>query len=225
MAYTSSYETETLSYMQAGASLTDETSSSSVTVAATLEMSSPDDSEGLSAAIGGEAIASGEDTLTQGSVSATMVDGGVVTSADLSATMTAVAETPDGETAFASADTFADVSDGADIVFTLQKEIDSSETDEAGSTATATSTIDVVSFDISALDGEILEPEIAPPAEVVAAEAYAPPAEEELDGNFATLEFEATAIGEDSLVAADVFVIAIEDELSMSAAFIELAVE
>ena len=225
MAYTTSYETETLSYIQVGASLSDETSSSSVTVAATLEMSSPDDSEGLSAAIGGEAIASGEDTLTQGSVSATMVDGGGGTSADLSATMTAVAESPDGETAFASADTFAEVSEGADFVFTLQKEIDGSEIDEAGSTATATSTIDVVAFDLSASDGQVLEPETVAPAEIVTTDAYVAPAEEDLDGNFATLEFEATAIGENSLVAADVFVIAIEDELSMSAAFIELAVE
>lgn len=225
MAYTSSYETEKLSYVQAGVSVADETSSSSVSVEATLEMSSPDDSEGLSAAIGGEAIAGGEDTLTQGSVSASLVDEGGVTSADLSATMTAVAESPEGETAFASADTFADVSDGADIVFTFQKETDSSKTGEAGSTATATSTIDVVAFDISTSDGELIEPDAVVPAETVAAEADVAPAWEDLDGNFATLEFEATAIGEDSLVAADVFVIAIEDELSMSAAFVELAVE
>src|SRR3546814_7354327 len=75
----------------------------------TIATSSPDDSDGLSAVLGGDAIALGEDTLTVGSVSAEMVDGGSATTLSGTVDMLAAAETADGATAQTLADTFADI--------------------------------------------------------------------------------------------------------------------
>src|SRR5690606_18233157 len=107
MAYSSSYNSSIGSSVNTGIHVSDDSSSSSLTIGTAVTTSSPDDSDGLSAAVGGEALAIGEDTLALGDVSGTMIDDGNVTSVDLSATMIAGSEAGEGDTAFASADTFA----------------------------------------------------------------------------------------------------------------------
>ena len=47
----------------------------------------------------------------------------------------------------------------------------------------------------------------------------------DLDGNFASIDFTASAEGEDTLVMIDAYALVIEDELSTSEGFVVLAVE
>ena len=223
MTFTSSFSSGTSSHLQVGLSENGDTSMCSTSLTLSVEDASCDDSDGLAAVVAGDAVAVGEDTLTSGSVYGAVIDAGAVTTADLNAAMAAAAESPEGAMAFAT--TFAGVSDGAELIVTFTFETLSSETGEDGSAASATSSTELVAYDLQ-------PPE--PAASGSPAEADAPvegvPTEleiticDELDGNVATVDFAGLAIGEDSFVTADSFALAVEDELSLSSAYIELAV-
>ena len=47
----------------------------------------------------------------------------------------------------------------------------------------------------------------------------------DMDGSIAVMEFEALAIGEDTLVSVDAYALAVEDELSVAEGFVVLGVE
>lgn len=236
MSYSSSYSSSTNSGtstgVTVGTSSGDESSSSSITVDITTQTSSPDDSDGLAAVVGGSATALGEDTLATGSISGSLVDGGTVTSADLSATMVAASE--DGETANAWADTFAGVSDGAEVVFGYTVQTDSSQQGATGSTATSTSSTTVTAYDIDLSDiadsdsgGHVGGDEA--PTTNDQPDSSSPPTQVEgdggLDGNIASIEFDALAVGDDTVVEVDAFALAIEGELSISEGYEVLAVD
>lgn len=210
----------------------DESSSSSTAITTTMATSSPDDSDGLAAAVGGEASALGDDTLAAGSISAAMIDDGSVTSVDLSATMEAVSE--DDESAFAWADTFAGVSDGAEVIVGYTVENDSSHQSSTGSTAISTSTTNVTAYDIhpdtegdAASQTDSASGDDAPLTDgqqESRSGSIEDDASLDLDGNIALLEVDAVAVGDDSFVGVDAYLFAIEDELSISGADVELGV-
>jgi len=224
MTYTSSYTSTTSSSLETSTTVSDDSSSSSLVVDATIETSSPDDSEGLSAFVGGDALAAGEDTLTMGTLSAAVVDGGAVTSADLSVTMIAAAESSDGETA-ALTDTFAEISDGADFLFTYTLDASQTEETESGTMASSTSTTVVAAYDLQLDDGGAAVGDSVADAPTDSSSLSGDGDEScGLDGNLAILDFDVVAIGEDTFVGVDAFVLAVEDQLSSSTIFVELAV-
>jgi hypothetical protein len=204
-------------------------STSSTTYGTALETSSPDSSDGLAASLGGEAVAIGDDTLATGSISAVMADEGDITTLDSAVTMGAASEAADGETAFASADSFTDVF-GAEMTFSYTR--DSSQLSGTGSTATAISTTTTTAYNIQVSSSGSDDPSGDTCLEGTADDQPEPDASltdadgsVDLDGNVASIEFSALAIGDDSLVIVDAFALTIEDELSISAAFVELAVD
>jgi hypothetical protein len=235
MAYSSTYSSPTSSSTSTSTatntSTGNETSSSSLAVEMTVQSTTSDGSDGLSAALGGEATALGEDTLTVGSVSAEMEDGDAVTTLDGTATMVAASKDPDGG-ALALTDTFADVSDSAEFVFVVNVETSNSEQNEDGSTATSTSTIGVTAYNLEPTaagssidttaepvsDDEV--PEASDSLEDVSSSSS--DADWDIEGNIAVVEVDASATGDDTFVSVDAFALAIEDELSLSAAVVEL---
>lgn len=234
MSYSSSYEsslsssTGTTTVVET--TTEEETSSSSLSVEMSTQATSPDDSDGLAAALGGEAIAIGEDTLTVGTVSAEMDATGAITTLDGEVDMLAASESPE-DPAVAITDSFADVSDGADFVYTATVTSSSTEQTSTGSTATSSSTTDITAYDLDLSSGEgssggdgVADSDIAETGDQEASTSTAD-LDEDLEGNVAVIEFDATAFGDDTYVSVDAFALAIEDELSASGAVVELAVE
>lgn len=232
--FSSSLDSSTSTTTAVQTSTADETSSSSLAFDMTIETSPLDDSDGLAATLGGEAVALGEDTLTTGSVSAEMDAEGAVTTLNGTADMLAASEAPEGDTAQALTDSFAEVSDGAEFVFTYNVETDSGQQTQTGSAATSTSTTGVTAYNLELsiggddISGDGTATETDPPATTVSGDGTgsSPSGDDTdsgLDGNIATVEFDATAFGEDTFVSADAFALAVEDELSASAVLVELA--
>jgi hypothetical protein len=243
MTYSTSYSSSTQSGTSTGVavdtSTNDESESYSLTVDMTTQTSSPDDSDGLAAVVGGSATAIGDDTLTMGDISGELIDSGAVTSADLSATMVAASE--DGESATALTDTYADVSDGTEVLFGYTVNTQSSTQNATGSTATSTSTTNLVAYEI---DPDAAINTTGPVAGDDAADTISgddlsgaddqpepdsTPSDVEdngsLDGNFASMEFEGFVAGEDTFVSLDAYTLAVEDEISISDGILVLAVE
>jgi hypothetical protein len=194
----------------------------SLSFIATVSTSTPDGSEGLVGVVSGDATAVGEDTLTFGSLEAEIADTGAVSALDASVTMFAAAESPDGDEVYASAGTFAAASDTTEVTFTTTLNTSSTTKTPHSSTAIASSTTTISALEI---ESEIAETTAAGPSsstetiwdlddEVIGT----------LDGNVAILEFGADAFGGDTYLAVDGVALAIEDELSMSAGYLEIAV-
>jgi hypothetical protein len=103
----------------------------------------------LDLAIGGSAIAIGDNTLADGTTSSTVENLGPITEAIGYASFVAVANSQPGDPAAADANTFANVS-GADFVFeaTLQSTLQSGPMVGSGETAVSTSQTEVVAIDI-----------------------------------------------------------------------------
>jgi hypothetical protein len=231
-SYSSSTQSGTSSGTTVSTTTNDESSSTSTTVDMTTQTSSPDDSDGLAAEVGGSAVASGEDTLATGDLSGELIDSGAVTSADLSATMVAASEDPDSETAGAWTDTYADVSDGTEVLFSYTVNTENTTQGSTGSTATATSTTNLVAYDINT-DTVVNtagsdtgdepsdtddQPESSSPSSDVEDDG-------DFDGNFASMEFDAFALGDDTLVEVDAFTFVVEDEISISEGIVLLGVD
>ncbi|HWX29220.1 MAG TPA: hypothetical protein VNZ53_17480 [Steroidobacteraceae bacterium] len=200
-------------------------SSTSTGVTTIVETSSPDDSQGMSAVLGGEAVAAGTNTLTAGNLSGTLIGGGSASSAQLSASMVAASQSPTG-TPFAAADTFAGVSHGTEALVGTTVQSASSTQGPAGGAATATSTTNLTAYDIhpSTAGGDpVAGTNASGENDPVAGADYAQ-ANVNIDGNIALIEFNALAVGDDSLASVDAVALAVEDTLSVSSGLIELGI-
>ena len=200
-------------------------SSTSTGVTTIVETSSPDDSQGMSAVLGGEAVAAGTNTLTAGNLSGTLIGGGSASSAQLSASMVAASQSPTG-TPFAAADTFAGVSHGTEALVGTTVQSASSTQGPAGGAATATSTTNLTAYDIhpSTAGGDpVAGTNASGENDPVAGADYAQ-ANVNIDGNIALIEFNALALGDDSLASVDAVALAVEDTLSVSSGLIELGI-
>jgi hypothetical protein len=239
MSNTSTYQSSTHSTNGAGttAAISSGESSSlySTSASATVVTSTPDNSDGLAASVGGEAVAVGEDTLAVGSISGTLVDDGSVTALKGSATTAAASEASAGETAFTDAYTSAEVSDGTEFLVVINRETDTSQQSANGNTSTSTSSTSIVALDLQAANtgaqDTVLPASDADNDGDASADPLAnPPPDEsdialDLDGNIAVIDFHGIAVGDDTYVSADAFALAIEDELSLVSAFVVLAVD
>jgi hypothetical protein len=179
----------------------------------------------MSAVLGGEAVAAGTNTLTAGNLSGTLIGGGSASSAQLSASMVAASQSPTG-TPFAAADTFAGVSHGTEALVGTTVQSASSTQGPAGGAATATSTTNLTAYDIhpSTAGGDpVAGTNATGENDPVAGADYAQ-ANVNIDGNIALIEFNAIAVGDDSLVQVDAVALAVEDLLSVSSGYIELGV-
>jgi type VI secretion system secreted protein VgrG len=227
MTDSNSYSFSTTSGTSTGVTNTTSTgsSSSSTGITTIVQTSSPDDSQGMSAVLGGEALAGGTNTLTAGNLSGTLIGGGSVTSAELSASMVAASQSSTG-TAFAAADTFAGVSSGSEVLVGATIQSASSNQSPTGSVATATSTTNLVAYDIHPSTGGSTGAgtDATGESDPFAGADYAQ-ASVNIDGNIALIEFNAVAVGDDTFVGVDAFALAVEDELSISGCLIELAVD
>lgn len=222
----SSYSTYTGT--RAAISSSDSSSSSSETYATAITASSPDYSGGLQAGgyqagYSGEAVAIGEDTLTSGSLSATLADEGAIVTVDGTVTMTAASESTT-ETAFATADTDAYIS-GGELTFRYAHEGDHSKQGPTGSTAASTSTTTVTAYDLQPYGGGDDDAGAALVGEEAGPSREPGGSHTDLDGNVAMVDFSAQAAGDDSLVLVDAFALAVEDEISISAVHADLAVD
>jgi hypothetical protein len=203
----------------------DEASLSSTTIETTLVAHSPDLSDGgdgLSASAGVDALALGDDTFAAGSISGVIVEGETSTQADVEASAVAVGEASDGDAA-ALAGSYAVVSNGPEVVVTTTITTLNSQQDANGSAAVSTSTSNVVAYDVHTSTGN----DVPGLAEDEAGRNPSWPTDPDawdLDGNLALIEIDAAAIADDSLVVVEAFALTIEDELSISVATVDLAV-
>ena len=225
MTDSNSYSSSTVSGTGTGVTNTTSTgsSSSSASVATIVQTSSPDESQGMSAQLGGEALAMGENTLT-GNLSGTLIDVGSVTSAELSASMLAATQSPTGPV-LAVAGTSATVYGSPEVLVGATIQSTSSNATPTGSVATATSTTNLVAYDIHPTAGgsTVVGADAAGENDPFAGADIAH-ASVDIDGNIALIEFNALVVGDDTLASVDAFALAVEDELSISGGFIELAV-
>jgi len=190
-----------------------------------VQQSSPDGSGGLYAGLGGDAIASGDNTLTSADLSATMVDQGGLTALDGTVTTVAASESSGDTPAIADASTFVLVG-GSELAISFTQNTAGTSQNHDGSAAYGTSTTTVIAYDLpnqeQAYQSLIQTPQ-APTSEG-GTTPYTSGGEHEFDGNVALVNFDAAAIGEDSLLLIDAFAISLEDELSISSIYVELVV-
>ena len=223
MAYTR-ITSRSASYDQ-GNSINGDATTSSASVQLTVQQSTPDSSGGLYAGLGGDAVASGEGTLTSADLSASMVDEGTVTTLDAAVTAVAVGQSSGDSTAFADANTYATVS-GSEYAVSLTQSTGGTSLNDEGSIAYDISTTTIRAYDVpeytATYDSTV---EALPSSPTEYNEAAPLPAEETgFDGNIALIDFNVVVLGDDTLLLVDAFAISLEDELSISTIYLELAV-
>jgi hypothetical protein len=229
MTDSSSYSSSTVSTSGSGVTAGGSTGSSSASTDVTtlVQTSSPDDSTGMVASLSGDATAVGGNTLTAGNLSGTLIDGPSLTSAELSASMLAASQSPTGGV-FAGANTSAVIREGSpEVVVGATVQSASSVQGPAGNSATATSTTNLAAFDIhpTAADaGTVIDTGANGGNNPLDGPDYAA-VNLHIDGNVALIEFDAVVVGDDTFAGVDAFVLAVEDQLSVSGAVIELAVD
>jgi hypothetical protein len=170
----------------------------------------PADTSGMAASICGDAVAAGEDTLTEVDATVRMRDRPHSTVVKGKVTATAAAE---GEDAFASAYTDVSVS-AADKIVVKTKNISGSGEDGSYDQS-------ITKFKAIDKDGKDGETVVIYKGK----DKHDSDADVDLDGNIAAATFDAQASGQDSLVAVDAFALAVEDELSQSTVVITSVVE
>lgn len=166
-----------------------------------------EDEDDLQIIIGGDADAVGEHTFADGKITGMIEDKGFVTVGRAQAVFEASADDGDGGFAFATAETFAEVT-GADFVFTFTREWHGDEEGGFSSTAADKSITTVYAIDFEYWSprhtieinttfgtGEF-EPDILP------------------DGNIATFEADLLALGDDTFVELFSDAFAVEDQFS-----------
>ncbi|MGE3481415.1 MAG: hypothetical protein AB7K73_08415 [Gammaproteobacteria bacterium] len=170
----------------------------------------------------------GDDTLTMADVSATMVASDGVTAASGSVTTLAAGQTFGGTSASATANTYATTSGGTVSVSTTHTSSTITQTTTA-SAAVATSTSTVAAADVD--PSNVTSYDAADGASVPTdysfdTGSFIPSSDIDLylDGNVATVDFNVLAIGDDSLVLVDAFAFTIDDQLSLSSIYVDLAV-
>jgi hypothetical protein len=177
------------------------------------------DQGGVTTVLGGQSTAVGQDTLAEGSVSLQVKDAGPVTIVRGTTTFSATAQSTDSSTdsptAYASADTFAEVS-GADRVHIKTKTM--GQPDQGGDTDTwdtdtwsATSTTRVFAIDV---EGRTLPNSSASSKHQVKELSPADIDGVDIDGNVAMVQADALVEGENTYASVDTSVLAVEDTLS-----------
>jgi len=174
----------------------------------------PDNSP-ITAMIGGEDTAIGEDTLVDANIFSRLIDLGAVTIGFGTTTFNSAAVSGDGM-AFASANTFADVS-GADLVFIFNKatSIDGSSCELPYATASSTTTFIAIDFeDFDFAEGQLtffydaygyLEGGCG-----TCSGSNVP----SLDGNVALLDADVQALAQNTLADVLASILTLEDQLS-----------
>jgi hypothetical protein len=178
-------------------------------VAATTTISSTDSS--LAVFESADAVAVGENALTTVDSTSITIDTGQKIKSTGEVTATAVADSADGDTAFTSADT--DVYADADKVKIKETSLSSVD----GTYQTSTTEFKIKEYDNkedAKLSYEYTEGTVDDSVFSV-----------DLDGNTALLTVDAEAIGENTLVTVDAFVLTVEDELSQTTVSIISAVD
>jgi hypothetical protein len=172
------------------------------------------DTSPVASLLGGDGAAVGEDTLVDADIFSRLIDLGSVTIAFGTAKF-ASAAVSDQDPAFASATTFADVS-GADLVFVFNKTISTSSDCET-SYATEMSTTTYIAIDFE--DFDFKEGQIA--FNFDDALAYLNGCGRcsgsnipNIEGNLSTLDVDAQALGENTLLDVLASILTIEDQLS-----------
>jgi hypothetical protein len=175
------------------------------------------DTTPMTAMIGGDGTAIGEDTLVDANIFSRLIDFGAVTIGFGTATFNSAAVSEDGM-AFATAETFADVS-GADFVFIFNNTtlIDGSSCDLPYATANSTTTFIAIDFeDFDFAEGQL----------TFFYDAYGyleggcgsgscnGSSVPSLDGNVAMLSADLEALGENTLVDVLASILTLEDQLS-----------
>ena len=219
-----SYTTSTSSSTLTDVSLSDGSSTSSLTYETQLQTSSPYDSGGLAASLGSDAVALGDDTLTSGDVSATVIDEGAVQS--VTGTASALAAAQDDTSAFAAASTSGAIA-GAEVSYTLTGASDTTYETPTGTTSLAASTTTLGADNVQSpsewndgvtdTSGPVTGTTPIDPLAINDASVH-------LEGNVATADFSGTAIADDSLVSVDAFALAVDGQLSISTVDLTLAV-
>jgi len=171
----------------------------------------------LATTISADALAVGESTRVSGTITATTKDVGPVTLSSAKAVLTATAQSTDGSTVYAAADTSASA-DGADLV--ISRTHNSTGTDDSGglTTMTATSTTSLFALNLEHVDlpfGTISVGSVSWHDE--------PCVTGILDGNVASLDASAQASGETTLAQVDFSVLTTDDISCISAAAITIA--
>ena len=212
----------------AGMSVGDGLSSSATHYGTAVHTSSPDNSGGFYAGLSGNAVALGDNTIAASSVSAAMVDHGSISTLDGSVATVAASNASGDNTAFASADTSADVA-GAELAFAYTKDTNSTQQGDMGSVATATSATSLTAYDLhvpgigdNAFSSDHLS--LADSAPAASDQSGSSDASLDLVGNFASTDFTGVAIADNGLVQVDAFALAIDNELSVSSVFMDLAI-
>jgi len=166
----------------------------------------------LAASLFGNSVALGIDSETAVNASLKLVDHGHVTVAKGVVKASAIAEAPIDGTAFADAETSATFS-GADIVLITTKEKSGGEDGNA--------------YDISVLKFKAIDFEYWNGETIVIQVDKSLKHEHlhrDIDGNVATVDWDARALAENTFVGVDAFALAVEDQLSISTVLISAAI-
>jgi hypothetical protein len=217
----------------------DETVTSELEVAVVVAIQSPDESDAIAISAGALADAVGDDTLTIVDVSGDASDDGVLASVDLDFNALAIAESPD-DGAYASAGTDVSISPGAEILVVITNNETTTVTTDAGSVSIATSetSVDLIDIDLSDVGGDVDTTAVdESPASESAPNGGDQGGDDSqpgdaatdydlldlIDGNIAIVELDVTVAAPDTELIVDAFAFVIEDELSTSATFIDMA--
>lgn len=162
------------------------------------------DGDGMAALAIGDAVAIGEDSYTSVTIKLKTLDNGKVAIAIGTAEGTAAAESPPGDGAYTGVETDFAV-DGADLVIELTRT--SSGDCETGSYESSTTMFRAI--DISRVVDAIRTVSVELSQDGGCDDL-------DLDGNVAIAAFEVEVRGDDNFAGVDAFVLAVEDELSLS---------
>lgn len=166
----------------------------------------------------GDAIASGEDTLTLVETTGKIVDHGRVTTAKININVTAAAEGESlyGSGPYASADSYVD---GSNFDISHLKIKESSLEYDGVSYA-----VSIAKFKGVDLPDHVKLPGGPKHKEIVIERDGDADLDLDLDGNVATVTFDVEVLGDDTLANADAHALAIEDAFSQSTIVIQTAV-
>lgn len=242
MVYSSSFSNGSSTELSAAVAVDiiadSQSSSYEMSMAAVVAISPQADSESAFAQVMGDATAIGENTLAAGSASTELDATGFVTTFDSEMTVAAAAQSSDGETAYASAVTTLDlIGWSPEILIGFQEQTSVTEQNGTSTVTVATSTTEIAALDIHpwavVSAGGSGSPAGSDPGaaggEVDDAAGSSSLADEVIslasfDGNYASLEFSAIAIGEDTYAAVEAFVVAVEDVVSQTSVMIDIGV-
>jgi hypothetical protein len=189
-----------------------------------LRLLQPDETP-MTAVVGGEGNAVGEDTLVDAVILSRLADRGAVTIAFGSASFESIAVSED-DLVFASAITFAEIS-GADLVFTFTRSTSTSCSEDGSSFASEQSTTRYVAIDFEEFDflgGPLVLNYDDAGRYLGHGSCRCNDGDIQIDGNVAQLDADASAEDENTLVDVSASLLTVEDQLSSVSAVVVTAV-